>query len=54
MEYMGIPEKVISSPDFKPLENAYRAYEANNTIKNAAKFVEEAKAVSVKAQAEGI
>jgi hypothetical protein len=53
MEYIGIPEKVISSPDFKLLENAYRAYEANNTIKNAAKFVEEARAVSVKAEAEG-
>ena len=42
MNYMDIPESVVSNAEFAPLETAYRNYEANPTVANAAAFIDEA------------
>ncbi len=42
MSYMDIPESVVSRSEFAPLEIAYRNYEANPTVANAAAFIDEA------------
>ena len=41
-QYMDIPENVVSRAEFKPLETAYRTYEANPTVAHAAAFLDEA------------
>ncbi len=42
MNYLDIPESVVSNTEFAPMETAYRNYEANPTIANAAAFINEA------------
>ena len=42
LRYLDIPEKVVSNADFARLERAYRNYEANNSVANAAAFLDEA------------
>jgi hypothetical protein len=42
MQYMDVPERVVSDQEFTPMETAYRKYEADPTVENAAGFLEEA------------
>ncbi len=48
-QYLDIPENIVSRGDFKPLETAYRNYEANATVANAAAFLDAADGVQAKA-----
>ena len=52
-QYLDIPESIVSRGDFKPLETAYRNYEANATVANAAAFLDEAGRVQAKAVSSG-
>ena len=42
MQYMDIPESVVPNKEFAPMETAYRKYEAQPTIENAAAYMAEA------------
>ncbi len=42
MQYLDIPEHVVSNSEFAPLERAYRIYEASPTIEHASAFLDEA------------
>jgi hypothetical protein len=53
ISYLDIPESIITRSDFKPLETAYRNYEANATVKNAAAFLDEAGKVYARAENSG-
>ena len=48
-QYLDIPESIVPRSEFKGLETAYRNYEANATVRNAAAFLDEAGKVYSKA-----